>query len=80
MTSNGWDILGMRSYARALGSGTRLRILQRLAENSEQGVADHRPEDRHLGSTIDVRHREKLAELYIPEPDKRQFHVNPFDA
>lgn len=30
----------MRSYARALGSGTRLRILQRLAENSEQGVAD----------------------------------------
>lgn len=30
----------MRSYARALGSGTRLRILQRLAENPEQGVAE----------------------------------------
>ena len=35
-----WDILGMRSYARALGSGTRLRILQRLSENVEQGVAE----------------------------------------
>lgn len=30
----------MRSYARALGSGTRLRILQRLAENPDQGVAE----------------------------------------
>ncbi len=30
----------MRSYARALGSGTRLRILQQLAENSEQGVIE----------------------------------------
>jgi DNA-binding transcriptional ArsR family regulator len=30
----------MRSYARALGSGTRLRILQRLSENLEQGVAE----------------------------------------
>ena len=35
-----WDILGMRSYARALGSGTRLRILQRLSENPDQGVAE----------------------------------------
>ena len=30
----------MRSYARALGSGTRLRILQRLSENPDQGVAE----------------------------------------
>ncbi len=30
----------MRAYARALGSGTRLRILQRLAENAEQGVTE----------------------------------------
>ena len=40
MASTDWNILGMRSYARALGSGTRLRILQRLAENAEQGVTE----------------------------------------
>ena len=39
-TPDDWNILGMRSYARALGSGTRLRILQRLAENPDQGVAE----------------------------------------
>ncbi len=39
MTITG-DILKLRSYARALASGTRLRILVTLAECDELGVAE----------------------------------------